>query len=368
MLAVAIVGGQPISQDNGPGPTFDELLKRYNIQLTHPALVDALKNTDLEVRDLAANKLADDKAVETIPAIKDALASEKVPWTRMNIAFALAQMGESIGFDTLEDNCKNKGTTGAIRTRSAEYLLRFNRDSTTCLSGVLDVVKGGSNGDRMAAAELLPRYHNLSKEESETVFTGLVEALHAPDPSVRMAAGQALADLGDKRGIAELGRAVGVEQEQAPKKRQKRECCGSTELPTIVARRSWSEISGGKLGTLIQQTKNSLNFASTCLKVVDTRRAFSLAGLEVALSGRFWVTPEGANLDSIDQKPHSGMANLPSAQRATSRIMLCFCDYRAVFSANLEAMAHTRRSSEASGWSDVRLSLHDKARHSIEGR
>ena len=63
-----------------------------------------------------------------------------------------------------------------------------------------------------------------------------------------------------------------LEKRKAPKKRQKRECCGSTESPIVVARRSWSEISGGKLGTLIQQTKNSLNFVSTCLKVVDTRR------------------------------------------------------------------------------------------------
>ena len=58
----------------------------------------------------------------------------------------------------------------------------------------------------------------------------------------------------------------------APEKRQKRRCCGSTELPIVVATRSWREISCGKLGTLIQQTKNSLNFVSTCLKVVDTRR------------------------------------------------------------------------------------------------
>ena len=63
-----------------------------------------------------------------------------------------------------------------------------------------------------------------------------------------------------------------LEKRKAPNKRQKRECCGSTESPIVVARRSWSEISGGKLGTLIQQTKNSLNFVSTCLKVVDTRR------------------------------------------------------------------------------------------------
>lgn len=219
ILAVALVGSQPTSQDNGPGPTFGELLKRHNIQLTQQGLVDALRNTDPEVRYLAAHKLAEDKAVETIPAIKDALASEKVPWTRMNIALALAEMGESIGFDTLEDNCKNKGTSGAIRTRSAEYLLRFNRDSATCLSGVLDLLKGGSNGDRMAAAELLTRYHKLSKEDSETVFTGLVQALHAPDPAVRMAAGQALADLGDTRGIAELERAVGGEQDQLVRSR-----------------------------------------------------------------------------------------------------------------------------------------------------
>jgi hypothetical protein len=63
-----------------------------------------------------------------------------------------------------------------------------------------------------------------------------------------------------------------LKKRNAPEKRQNRGCCGSTELPIVVSRRSWSDISGGKLGTLIQQTKNSLNFASTCLKVVDTRR------------------------------------------------------------------------------------------------
>jgi HEAT repeat protein len=218
ILAVALVGSQPISQNNeGALPTFGELLKRHNIQLTQPALVDALRNTDPEVRYLAAHKLAEDNAVETIPAIKDALASEKVPWTRMNIALALAEMGESIGFDTLEDNCKNKDTS--IRARSAEYLLRFNRDSTTCLSAVLDLLKGGSNGDRMVAADLLPRYRNLSKEDLEKAFTGLVEALHAPNPAVRMAAGRALADLGDTRGIAELERAIGDEQDQLVRSR-----------------------------------------------------------------------------------------------------------------------------------------------------
>src|SRR5713101_4067925 len=63
-----------------------------------------------------------------------------------------------------------------------------------------------------------------------------------------------------------------VKKRNQPEKRRKRGCRGSTELPIVVARRSWREISCKKLGTLIQQTKNSLNFVSTCLKVVDTRR------------------------------------------------------------------------------------------------
>ena len=51
-------------------------------------------------------------------------------------------------------------------------------------------------------------------------------------------------------------------------RRQKRGCCGSTTLAIAVAKRSWREISLWET----QQMKNSLNFVTTCLKVVDTRR------------------------------------------------------------------------------------------------
>src|SRR5437763_14609041 len=75
-----------------------------------------------------------------------------------------------------------------------------------------------------------------------------------------------------------------LRKRNAPEQRQKRGCRGSTELPIVVPRRSWREISCGKLGTLIQQTKNSLNFVSTCLKVVDTRRADQLPKSTTSLS------------------------------------------------------------------------------------
>ena len=111
-----------------------------------------------------------------------------------------------------------------IRAETFGHILQNIRSDSTAIarlawSGVLDVLKGGSTGDRAVVATLLPRYHNLSMEDSEKVFAGLVvaglvEALHASNPSVRMAAGEALADLGDTRGIAELRLAVGREQEE----------------------------------------------------------------------------------------------------------------------------------------------------------
>jgi hypothetical protein len=52
---------------------------------------------------------------------------------------------------------------------------------------------------------------------------------------------------------------------------QKQGCYVSTALAIVVARRSWREISLWKT----QHSKNSLNFVSSCLKVVDARRRVS---------------------------------------------------------------------------------------------
>jgi len=55
-------------------------------------------------------------------------------------------------------------------------------------------------------------------------------------------------------------------------------CCGSTELPIVVARRSWSEISCRTTGHRNRTMKNSLNYVSTCLKIVDHAPRFVVRG------------------------------------------------------------------------------------------
>ena len=60
-----------------------------------------------------------------------------------------------------------------------------------------------------------------------------------------------------------------LEKRNALEEGQKQGCYVSTTLAIVVARRSWREISLWKT----QHSKNSLNFVSTCLRVVDARRA-----------------------------------------------------------------------------------------------
>jgi hypothetical protein len=66
-----------------------------------------------------------------------------------------------------------------------------------------------------------------------------------------------------------------LKKRNALEERQKRGYCGSNKSAIVVPTPSWREISSWKT----QHMKNSLNFESTCLKVVDTRRSSSWAGV-----------------------------------------------------------------------------------------
>ena len=77
-----------------------------------------------------------------------------------------------------------------------------------------------------------------------------------------------------------------LEKRNALEKGKKRGCCGSPQLEIVVPTRSWREISLRKT----QQTQNSLNFASTCLKVVDTRRVVLQESLKVFKAHKTWST------------------------------------------------------------------------------
>jgi HEAT repeat protein len=199
---------------------FGDLLREHNIDLTEPALVRALKNPDSEVRFLAAMKLAEDKAVDAIPAVKQAMAAEKTPRTRVNIAVALGLLGDPGGRDELEEVCADGDFPPEFRLYAVRYMfdLGVERDED-CLHAAEEIVQvvdseNRTVADRDSALELLPRFRNLMADESKKIFQLVVDRLHDPEPTVRMAASQSLASLGNAAAIPYLEAGIAREQEE----------------------------------------------------------------------------------------------------------------------------------------------------------
>ena len=103
--------------------TYGELLKQHNIPLTQSALVIALKNADADVRYLAAMKLAEDKRVEEVPAIREALAAETVSRDRVNMALALGLLGDESGVTELKKTYADANVIPEFRLYAIRYVL-----------------------------------------------------------------------------------------------------------------------------------------------------------------------------------------------------------------------------------------------------
>jgi HEAT repeat protein len=196
----------------GPA-SLTQLLKQHHVDVTKVSLLNALKNSDPEVRSLAAEKLAEDKEQDAIESVQAALRVENVPGSRINIALALAQLGDEDGIVALKTACDDANLAGYLRARAITYLLDLHRDD--CLNGVLEMLKPESDSDsRLQALSLLPRFRNVTKEESQRIIDLTVKALGDQTPAVRMDASSALAALGDASVIPYLERAVASEQDE----------------------------------------------------------------------------------------------------------------------------------------------------------
>jgi HEAT repeat protein len=222
LLFATVLNGfaQSISVANGRLSTIEETLKQHNVAVTKPALLNALSSPDAEVRYLAAQKLAEDKDKEAIPEIARALDSETVPSTQINIAFALAQLGDDRGFTALSKSCDDQKIQAGLRVRAAGYLLSLNNES--CLKAVMTVLRSDADFDsRMFALSLLGRFHHISDEDSKSMCAAAVKSLTDPTPAVRISASTTLVTLGNPAAIPALERAVASETDQAVKNQMK---------------------------------------------------------------------------------------------------------------------------------------------------
>ncbi len=195
-LALAVAAIVPAIAQSGPLETLDHALRRHHVAPTRSALLGALRNSEPEVRGLAAAKLAENKDTEATPDIAEALAAESVPLTKTNIAFALAQLGNQTGNSTLKEMCHDTDLDYWVRLGAARNMLFLN--SNACLPDVIELAHSTDESNttcRLDALSLMPQFRNLSKKESQVILESLRAGLLDTNSGVKISAGNALAQL-----------------------------------------------------------------------------------------------------------------------------------------------------------------------------
>jgi HEAT repeat protein len=186
------------SNDRGKSPA--EELRSYGIELSEPSLLAALRNSNPRVRMLAAHQLQSDGDTDAIPAIQSALSAEKDPRAGVGIATALSGLHDSKGTEYLQAMCTD--TTQPIRVvfEATQMLQLLDAPSGGCADALLQSLNTASDRDyRDVILSLLPAiYPEVSHEQSVRILQAIENLLKdkTQQPSVRLAAGQALAQIG----------------------------------------------------------------------------------------------------------------------------------------------------------------------------
>ena len=220
LIVVLLVSAQfAISQvgddvkGNGPPSTVSEKLKENHIALNRTALLQALHNPDAEIRGLAAVQLGGNKDISVVQDIIEAASVESRVPTRLDMALALTWLGEPKGAELLKTTCQNSQIAASLRTRAAAYLLDANDNG--CLKAVLSIVQSEPESlSRMDAVALLPRFKNVSQDDSHKIHDSVVKSLKDDSPALRLTASHALVYLGDTSAIPDLQAAIAAEQDE----------------------------------------------------------------------------------------------------------------------------------------------------------
>jgi len=196
---------------------YGELLQQHNIELTEPALINALKNPDPDVRYLAAMKLAEGKAFATIPAIEEAVRVEKDPRDQVNMALALGLLSDQIGLAKLKKVCADKNFVPEFRLYAVRYMFDLHsQKDEDCLAAAeqLAASRNVNIGDRVSALSLLPSFQNLTTDESPKIVNLVANCLEDSEPVVQLAASSALVNLGGASAIPYLRSAIAREKDE----------------------------------------------------------------------------------------------------------------------------------------------------------
>ena len=197
--------------------TFAQALTRHHIGLTEPALIEALRNTDGEVRGLAAWQLLEIKAVDSLPQILLAARDERDGRTKVNLASAAAHLGSKEGLAAVRAVCHDSSVQGWVRTDAARHL--FDLHDRSCLPDLWQLMDSGESDTRISAINLVEQLDGRTAVESARLLHFTLDALNDPDIQLRLFAASTLSGLRDVAAIPNLRTAIQLEKEEVVKSR-----------------------------------------------------------------------------------------------------------------------------------------------------
>ena len=214
-VAILASGQNSGVNSNSRGRTSAEELTALGIDLSEPSLLGALSNTNPRIRVLAAYQLESSHYVDSTVAIEHALSVEQNPPTRVGLATALAGLHDPQGIEHLQKMCADTTVPINALIAAAQMLEILNSSVAGCTDTFLSSLTNDRDKDyRSATLTLLPALYRESTPEQTGLIVKVIQKLlrdRTQEPAVRMAAGDALTEIGVASSASVIGEAVSEE-------------------------------------------------------------------------------------------------------------------------------------------------------------
>jgi hypothetical protein len=173
------------------------------IDTSGPSLIAALKNSDPEVRSLAAAELVEKHDDLAKPEIENALSAETNTRAKIGIAASLMNMGDPLGTKILNWMCRDASLPVEDTVSVVQQIAMAHYSTGICADVVLDAMEHASQDyERMDQITVFPLiYKNVSKEKAGRMIMDAQNLLESQDVTTRMRASQALAEMGSTASI-----------------------------------------------------------------------------------------------------------------------------------------------------------------------
>jgi HEAT repeat protein len=199
-------------------PTPESVLSKYGIPLTQQGLQAALKDRRPEVRGLAASELGNLRETASASLIEAAMAKEKNPNARFNMATALLRLGSEKGNIELERVCLDESGPMDHRLATAERLT--DAGDFSCLPLLISILRESTDaGFKSSALLAISRIRPAPPSKYREIHDALLTNLQDPNSAVRIYAAEAIAGTKEKAAAPGLRAAIAAEQDASSREK-----------------------------------------------------------------------------------------------------------------------------------------------------